>query len=245
MVAHPIPKPYTETCTPRPQRRHYFDDFARDLELKMIKPDLIPKTSNSTYTTDYVPIDRQNVIVNKPPRRTRRMYDPHVAPLNDLEGLSKRAHQFNRENPNPKMKDADEMLYLSTYQVGFNNQKNSIKVAKYHYFDKYPSIGAKPVHDATPCSLYQASYEKHPKFNPKNLDNPGKDHGMTKLLYQVKTDLTARDLFHGPGILKNGTSYKFDFPNNSKYISSLPKDVPKSVAIKVDRAIKFRKWAQQ
>ncbi|KAJ3318365.1 hypothetical protein HDV06_000545 [Boothiomyces sp. JEL0866] len=244
MVAQAIPKPYTETATPRPQRRHYFDNFARDLEMKIITPDLHAKTSNSTYGEDFVAADKQNITVSKVARRTRRLYDSHVSPLNDLEVLDQRVKKFNISVTPPKIKNADELLYLSTYQVGYDKKSNKIvNSSKIHYFDELPS---KAQSNNLPQTLYQASFDKQPEVDQAKLNNPGREHAMTKLLYQVMTpNLTARDLFHAGGQLKKGTAYRFDYQNANKFTPSVPAERPKPVFIHSNRAIKYRKWAEQ
>ncbi|KAJ3270448.1 hypothetical protein HDV01_007808 [Terramyces sp. JEL0728] len=242
MVAQAIPKPYTETATPRPQRRHYFDSFARNLETKIITSDVQAETSNSTYSEDFVPAEKQYITVGKEPRRTRRVYDPHAPPLNDLV-LEQRAKQFNISITSPKIKNADELLYLSTYQVGYDKKcTKTVNSSKIHYFDELP---AKQRQSASQ-SLYQSSFDKQPEVDKEKLNNPGKEHAMTKMLYQVVTpNLTARDLFHSGGPLRNATAYKFDFQNANRFTPSVPAERPKPVFIHTPRAIKYRKWAEQ
>ncbi|KAJ3258765.1 hypothetical protein HK103_003359 [Boothiomyces macroporosus] len=218
MVAQAIPKPYTETATPRPQRRHYFDKFARDLEVKIITSDFQAKTSKSTYGEDFVPIDKQHIKV-----------------------LDQRVKKFNISVTPPKIKNADELLYLSTYQVGYD--KKSMNTSKIHYFDELPT---KRQSNSSPQSLYQASFDSQPHADMSKINNPGREHAMTKLLYQVTApNLTARDLFHAGGKLKNGTAYKFDYQNTNRFIPSIPAERPKPVFIHTNRAIKYRKWAEQ
>ncbi|KAJ3309256.1 hypothetical protein HDV04_006279 [Boothiomyces sp. JEL0838] len=244
MVAQAIPKPYTETATPRPQRRHYLDKFARDLEVKIITSDLQAKTSKSTYDEDFVPIDKQNIKVSKEARRTRKVYDSHAPPLKDLEVLDQRVKKFNISVTPPKIKNADELLYLSTYQVGYDKKSSKIvNTSKIHYFDELPT---KRQSSNSPQSLYQASFDSQPHADMSKINNPGREHAMTKLLYQVTTpNLTARDLFHAGGKLKNGTAYKFDYQNTNRFIPSIPAERPKPVFIHTNRAIKYRKWAEQ
>nr|KAJ3422254.1 hypothetical protein HK105_000500 [Polyrhizophydium stewartii] len=240
MPAFPIPKPSTES--PRPQRRHYADRQLFDLQNKLLKCDLRPQTSDSTYQSDYPHYPSGSPRTD---RRSRRKADSYIAPLTDLERLNQQITKYPRAAP-PSQKSADHLLYLSTYQAAYTTQRQRLGVGEFHYMDdKERQLERQASSPETTPSLYQDSFINHSKANMVALGNPGKEHVMTKSLYQDMTpELTVTDLLRGDGKSKRGTSYKFDFRHFSEFQSQPKPLVSHEPMPPVPRAVKYRRWAQ-
>eukprot|EP00842_Homolaphlyctis_polyrhiza_P004827 jgi/Hompol1/5345/HPOL_004349-RA len=243
MPVIPIAKPQQES--PRPQRRHYFDKQLCELQNKLLKYDLRPKTSDSTYQSDYK--DYQHITHSaRTDRRSRRKFDSYIAPLTDLERLNQQVKQFTSV-PAPTQKDADRLLYLSTYQQAYTTQKQRLGVTEFHYMDdRQRQHERRQISPEENISLYHDSYHSHKDANMAALNNPGKQHVMTKCLDQDMTpNLTVKDLFHGDGKSKKTTSYQFDFRDFKNFKSGDRVVVQTAAVQSVPRAVKYRKWAQQ
>ena len=141
------------------------------------------------------------------------------------------------------MKDADSILYKTSYQMNYDDKEKSGRPPRFHYFGNSSVKYSEPVHDKTPVSSYNGTFNQRVQFDPKALNNPDRRHAMTKLLYQARTTgLTAKEIFEAAK-LKDKTSYKFDYQDLSQFVPSIPPPLPEPVPVKgINRAIKYRKW---
>ncbi|KAI8923890.1 hypothetical protein BC831DRAFT_403213 [Entophlyctis helioformis] len=249
MPAFPIPKPSTEP--PRPQRRHYHDQHLSDLESKIITSDLRARTSDSTYTTDFA--DHPHATSGKAQRRVRRKYDDYLAPLTDLERLNHQIEKYPAAAL-PTQRDADHLLYLSTYQAAYTTQSKN-RVGEFHYMDdRQKQLERQAASPVRVTSLYHDSFSTQPKVNRSALGKLSKAHVMTKSLYQdMIPGLTVKDLFtrdvSGGGAgdkVKGTTSYDYDFRDFEDFVGRetvLPK-MGKFVSPVQPQAVKYRRWAQ-
>jgi hypothetical protein len=95
MPLQPIPKPYAESNTPRPEKRHYIDYLAlytyancRDLESKLLSTDPNPKTTSTTYREEYAVNEGKladGKFLSRVVRRNRRIWDIYSAPMAELQ----------------------------------------------------------------------------------------------------------------------------------------------------------------
>ena len=96
-----------------------------------------------------------------------------------------------------------------------------VKLPKFHY-DKLPEQ-ISPTHKKPVTSVYQSCYRSYKDMNLTGLNNPGKQHALTSLLYRAKANgLTAQQIFYGLGKLKSDTSYKHDYQINGLLVNSNP-----------------------
>jgi hypothetical protein len=72
-------------------------------------------------------------------------------------------------------------------------------------------------------SLYEDSYARQIKLNQEAIRNPGREHAITKSLYQPDTTgTTMKDLLAGDRKWRQGTSYNFDYRNQRSLEQIIP-----------------------
>ena len=117
------------------------------------------------------------------------------------------------------MKDADSVLYRTTYQFSFDKSTqstsksfclDSVTLPKFLYNEaKSPQSKRPPAK-----SVYESSYLNYKTLNTSAIANPDQHFAITKLLDKSRQNgLTARDIFLGIGKMNGNTSYKRDYPS--------------------------------
>ncbi|KAH6596309.1 hypothetical protein BASA61_003541 [Batrachochytrium salamandrivorans] len=244
MPISPLEKIPTES--PRPQRRHYENLQACDRQNKLLKDDLERRTSNSTYQTDFIQSSTSNLIVDRICRRRTSLYD---APLAELQRLDKHISKYSKSGKLDH-KQADRLLYMSTYQAAFTTQKQKLDISEFRYTNdkelqrEQHAVCTEP----PPTTLYHESYDSPKTGDIQTLGNPGKEHAMTKSLYlHLTPDLTVTDLLKGNGKSQKSTSYGRDYQGfeNFKHQPQPQPSVLHHQGTPLPRAIKYRRWAQQ
>ncbi|KAJ3341816.1 hypothetical protein HDU91_000614, partial [Kappamyces sp. JEL0680] len=137
--------------------------------------------------------------------------------------LDKAAHPSSH----PVMRDADAVLYRTTYQVGFDHAaRSSVNRARFHYDESVRSTAAEYSPKINGKSVYESSYLDYRKVDTTGLGNPDRHRALTNLLWKSRCHgLTARDIVLGAGKIGGSTSYKRDFPPIRETYTSPAKDV--------------------
>ncbi|KAI8909580.1 hypothetical protein EDD86DRAFT_246954 [Gorgonomyces haynaldii] len=150
--------------------------------------------------------------------------------------------RYNRRALNglPGESEAVKLLYKSTYQEAYDHALNYTEDIKSFQSEQGRALK----------SLYQTSFGVNVKCNEKALRNPGKEHAMTKLLYQPRnTEMTISDILAGDKRCRRDTAYNHDYRNfitmekeKRLHVGSLRMPVPPPVTL---ATLKYEEWSKQ